>query len=134
MARGKKSVDQKSKIKKFKVQDLPEDARKKILITSVTILTLIIFSIWLVYLKANFERANNQPPDEQWEQIKKDLSGFLETTGEDLNKLTDQVKQENESTTTPPSLLEETTQPTTTPNLSEKELEEIKNKLLEKTN
>ncbi|MFA6255411.1 MAG: hypothetical protein WC675_05290 [Patescibacteria group bacterium] len=134
MARGKKSVDQKSKIKKFKVQDLPEDARKKILITSVTILTLIIFSIWLVYLKANFERANNQPPDEQWEQIKKDLSGFLETTGEDLNKLTNQVKQENESTTTPPSLLEETTQPTTTPNLSEKELEEIKNKLLEKTN
>lgn len=134
MARGKKSVDQKSKIKKFKVQNLPEDARKKILIISVTILTLIIFSIWLVYLKANFERVNNQPPDEQWEQIKKDLSGFLETTGEDLNKLTNQAKQENESTTTPPSLLEETTQPTTTPNLSEKELEEIKNKLLEKTN
>ncbi len=134
MVRGKKSVGQKSNVKKFKIQDLPENVRKKILIVSVAILTLIIFSVWLVYLKANFERINNQPPDEKWQQIKKDLSGLLENTGEDLEKLTNQIDQQNKPTTTPPSLLEETIEPTTTPTLSEEELENIKNKLLEKTN
>jgi len=136
---GKKSAGQKNEGQKFRIQDLPENTRKKILITSVAILTLIIFSIWLVYLKANFEKTSNQPPDEKWEQIKKDLSGLLENTGNDLEKLTGQIDQQDKptttlATTTPPSLLEETNKPTITPALSEEELQEIKNKLLEKTN
>lgn len=131
MSLGNNSRKQNQKKKKFKIEEIPENARKKILIAVLITLMLIIISAWLISLRTAFIHKVEKPKDNKWESVQKDLTDFLEKTKEEFTEIKNQLNQLPRAELNDESL-SETTTATTTTELSEEELERLKKKLQER--
>ncbi|MFA6215280.1 MAG: hypothetical protein WC768_01785 [Patescibacteria group bacterium] len=110
--------------KKFQLDELPESTKKNILVISVTLLTITIFSLWLFSLKFTLFQAIKKPANPQLEKVKNELSDLLNSAQKNLE--TTQTKIDDKLTTPP-----QTEPPTAPPQLSPREIEQLKQKILE---
>jgi len=104
--------------KKRKIEKLPENIRKKILIIILAVLMTIIILFWLTSLSFDLKSESEKTNDETWEEIKKDINDLFHQTKKNLDEVKNQFNQLNPATTT----LE----------VSPEEIEKLKEKLMEK--
>lgn len=125
----------KNKKKRFKIEDLPESSRKLIFKITITVLGLIIIIFWFISVGNSISLITNEPTNKNWEEIKQDIGGFFQKSKEGLSEVKEKINQLTEeganlySTTTLDSLILD--EPTTSSEISENELEKLKEKIKE---
>ena len=112
------------KQKKSKIEQLPEETRKKILWISLMILALIILFCWLYSLKFSLavtdkEKQKQEAQQKQWENIQNDLGNLLNQARQGVGTIKEQIDATKESATATPA----------TSGLNNEQIEKLKEKL-----
>ncbi len=104
----------------MKIHQLPESVRKKILIVIVVVIMLIIFPIWLkIFLDDISKPAPESPFAKQWENIQTKINHGLQNVQQDIDKFKDNIE-------TSTSTITASSTNTSSPILSEEQIERIK--------
>ena len=114
--------DQQSKPPKKKLHELPHETKRQIIIITVSICTIGLLAVWSQFF---FGMINQNSEDytkpiintEQWGDTKSEFDQILREGKDEINQVIKQA-EEKDATITPQ-------------NLSDQDLETIKNKLLE---
>ncbi len=116
---------------KSRIEQLPEATRKKILVVSVTGLSLLIIVGWLVTFPGSIKLKSNPDNDHTFSELIDQTKQTVDQVQQDIDKikvLNTQLQQV--LTTTSTAAVTSTTTAGTTPTLTAEELEQIKQKLL----
>ncbi|MBI3291037.1 hypothetical protein HYZ76_02015 [Candidatus Falkowbacteria bacterium] len=111
-----------------KVEKIPEEARRKMMIALVSILMIIIFSFWLFSLKTALptKKSLDKEQENDWLEVGQELNILIDESKDTFNNIKNQFNQLNEliATTTLKA-----SPNTATPELSEEDIEKIKKNL-----
>jgi len=105
--------------KKPAIENIPEATRRKILAFTIIILMMMIICLWLNLFATKSNQPKDKPADDSWQGIRQNFSNLLKNTGENFKEIKENLDPPTESTTTI--------------NLSPEELENLKQKLQEKS-
>jgi len=78
--------------KKFRIEDIPEDQRRKIFKITVAAIMTIIFSLWLIFLVYSFSLENSKAGRGDWNIIKNDISDFINSSKNVINIETKKIE------------------------------------------
>lgn len=121
--------------KKFRIEDIPEDQRRKILKITVTAIMTIIFSLWLIFLVYSFSLENSKAGRGDWNIIKNDISDFINSSKNiiniETNKIEGQIDYLTPTTTDDANLGDSNVIKEEKPALTTEETGLIKEKILE---
>lgn len=115
--------------KKFKIEDLDIKTRKLIFKISIFILTILVFASWFSFFTANLKDI----PQEESKKVS-ELKQHVSEIGEALESGKEVIDEIKEQFNTIKELSNSSTTPTTTPTqISDEEIEKIKEIILEQT-
>lgn len=77
---------------RLKIQDLPEETKKTILLVTIIIIMIPLVTLWLVALKNSFA-INSGPKDETFDSIKNDLGNIISNTKQSIDEINGQLNQ-----------------------------------------
>lgn len=106
--------------KKPKLQDLPDETKRTILVAAIIIIMLPIAAGWLIALKSSIA-ASTQKKDETWTSLQKDLNNFINNTQQASAQVSEKLNELNNSNVNSSN--------TPNANISSNDLQKIKDKL-----
>ena len=86
-------ANKENKKEKFIIKNLSENVRKKIFVFSITILSLIIITLWIFTFSQTIKNTGGNPSLIKTEEIKQDLKNIVDETKTDLGDLKEQIEK-----------------------------------------